>query len=179
MSRKLLAYPIAAVLFAVALGCHKKEVAPPPPPPPPPVVERTPEPVKRDDSEELARQRRERLTRAASEINSKIVYFDFDRSDIKPQFQSTLNSIADIMKEHTDLTLTVEGHCDERGTEAYNLALGERRANAAREFLVRAGVPASRIQTRSYGEERPVCTVSNESCWSQNRRDEFKATFQQ
>lgn len=168
------------LFFVVALGCHKKEVAPPPPPPPPPpVVQKAPEPVKTDDTELRARQRRERLTQAASTIAAKIVYFDFDKSDIKPEFQSALNEIAGIMKENTDLSLTVSGYCDERGTEAYNLALGERRSNSARDFLVSAGIPADRISTRSYGEENPVADCHDESCWSKNRRDEFKADFAQ
>jgi len=173
----MLVYPIAALMFALVLGCHKKEVAPPPPPPAPPVVEKAPEPVKQDDSEMLARQRRERLTKAAEQIAAKIVYFDFDKSNIKPEYQSVLTEIAGIMKDNSELTLLVSGYCDERGTEAYNLALGERRATSAQEFLVNAGVAASRITSKSWGEENPVADCHNESCWSKNRRDEFKAEF--
>jgi len=177
VSKKMFVYPIALMVFAVALGCHKKEVAPPPPPPAPPVVEKKAEPVKQDDSEMLARQRRERLTRAAEQIAAKVVYFDFDKSDVKPEYQSVLTEIAGILKENSELSLTIEGFCDERGTEAYNLALGERRATAAQEFLANAGVPASRISTKSWGEENPVADCHNESCWSKNRRDQFKAEF--
>jgi peptidoglycan-associated lipoprotein len=101
------------------------------------------------------------------------VYFDFDRSDIRPSEKSVLDANASWLQTNGDVLLIVEGHCDERGTEAYNLALGERRARSARDYLVAQGVAANRITTISYGEERPVCREHNEDCWSQNRRAAF------
>jgi peptidoglycan-associated lipoprotein len=103
----------------------------------------------------------------------KPVYFDFDRSDIRPSEKSVLDANAAWLQANGDVLLIVEGHCDERGTEAYNLALGERRARSARDYLVAQGVAANRITTISYGEERPVCREHNEDCWSQNRRAAF------
>jgi peptidoglycan-associated lipoprotein len=159
--------------MSMMLGCHKKE-APPPPPPPPPVVEKKPE-VKVDSTEIKARMRAEAVARAKSEINSSIVYFDYDKSDIRAEYRSVLSAIADKMKEYSEIRITVNGHCDERGTAAYNLALGERRANAAKMFLTDAGISDSRIDTKSWGEEQPAVEGHNEAAWSKNRRDGFQA----
>jgi peptidoglycan-associated lipoprotein len=98
------------------------------------------------------------------------VYFDYDRSDIKPEGRQTLQRQADWLKKYGNVTITVEGHCDERGTREYNLALGERRATAVKKMLVALGVPANRISTISYGKERPAVVGSNEAAWAQNRR---------
>jgi len=98
------------------------------------------------------------------------VFFDFDKFDLKPPARATLERQASWLKQYPQNTVTVEGHCDERGTREYNLALGERRANAAKNYLVSLGVAASRIKTISYGKERPVALGSNEAAWSQNRR---------
>jgi len=98
------------------------------------------------------------------------VFFDFDRSDIKPEGRQTLQRQADWLKKYGNVTITVEGHCDERGTREYNLALGERRATAVKKMLVALGVPANRISTISYGKERPAVVGSNEAAWAQNRR---------
>ena len=98
------------------------------------------------------------------------VFFDFDKSDIKAEGQTVLSRQADWLKRYPNVTVTVEGHCDERGTREYNLALGERRANAVRRALVALGIPQNRIQTISYGKERPAVVGSNEAAWAQNRR---------
>ena len=98
------------------------------------------------------------------------IYFDFDKSDLRPESQAQLAKNADWLKANPTYKATIEGHCDERGTNEYNLALGERRANAAKDYLVSLGVDASRLETISYGEEHPVCTESTESCWQRNRR---------
>ncbi len=103
----------------------------------------------------------------------KPVYFDFDRSDIRPAQAPVLDANARWLQTNREALVMVEGHCDERGTEAYNLALGERRARSARDYLVAQGVAADRITTVSYGEERPVCRDRDEGCWRQNRRAGF------
>ena len=176
MNKKFLVFPLAVfVLVIIALGCHKKE-APPPPPPPPPVVEKKPEPPKVDSTAIWARQRAEKVAKAKSAIEAKRIHFDFDKSDIKPEFRPVLMEIADMMKEFSEISIRIEGHCDERGTEAYNLALGERRANSARQFLIDSGVSGGRIDTKSWGEVRPAATGHNEEAWSKNRRDEFIVT---
>ena len=101
------------------------------------------------------------------------VFFDFDRYEIKPEAARTLDANIDWLKSNASVPVLIEGHCDERGTNAYNLALGERRAKATRDYLVARGVAAGRIVTISYGEERPACRERNEACWARNRRAHF------
>ena len=111
-------------------------------------------------------------------LSSRIqdAYFDYDKSDIRPDARDALTTNAATLKgiftDYPD-SVVVEGHCDERGSAEYNLGLGDRRATAAKEFLVQLGVPSDRLKTISYGKERPVCTESNESCWQKNRRAHF------
>jgi peptidoglycan-associated lipoprotein len=102
------------------------------------------------------------------------IHFDFDKYDIKAEDKPALKKIADWLIANSQVTLRVEGNCDDRGTNEYNLGLGERRANAAKAYLMSLGVPAARIKTISYGEEKPLCTEQNESCWLRNRRDHFE-----
>jgi peptidoglycan-associated lipoprotein len=104
------------------------------------------------------------------------IYFDFDRSDLKEDARARLTRNAEWLRAHPEFEVTIEGHCDERGTNEYNLALGERRASAARDYLVSLGVAGTRVRTLSYGEERPQCSDSAESCWSRNRRAHFVVT---
>ena len=98
------------------------------------------------------------------------VFFAFDKSDLSTEAQGTLDRQATWLKKYSAAKVTLEGHCDERGTREYNIALGERRAVAAKNYLVAAGIPASRINTISYGKERPAVVGSNEAAWAQNRR---------
>jgi peptidoglycan-associated lipoprotein len=98
------------------------------------------------------------------------VFFDLDQHSIRADAQTVLQKQAAWLKQYPQVKLLVEGHCDERGTREYNLALGDRRAYAVKEFLVSLGVDAARLQTKSYGKERPNCSESDESCWQQNRR---------
>ena len=101
------------------------------------------------------------------------IYFDFDQSTIKPEAARTLDANASWMKSNANHLILIEGHCDERGTNEYNLALGERRARSTMNYLVAQGVQANRITIISYGEERPVCTEKTEACWAKNRRAHF------
>ena len=103
----------------------------------------------------------------------KEVYFDFDKYDIRPEDAKTLDANATWLKSNADNLLLIEGHCDERGTNEYNLALGERRAKATMNYLVSQGIQANRITIISYGEERPVCNEKTEACWAKNRRANF------
>jgi len=98
------------------------------------------------------------------------VHFDYDKSDLRDDDKTVLQHQAAWLAKYPAVRATVEGHCDERGTREFNLALGAKRANSVKEYLVSLGVSASRLDTISYGKEKPVCTESNESCWSQNRR---------
>ncbi len=104
--------------------------------------------------------------------NLKDVFFDFDKYDIRPGDAKVLDTNAAWLKTNNSLVL-IEGHCDERGTNEYNLALGERRAKATMNYLVGQGVQANRITIISYGKERPICTEHNEACWAKNRRSHF------
>jgi len=103
----------------------------------------------------------------------KDVYFDFDKANIRPGDAKALDASAAYLKANPNLLVLIEGHCDERGTAEYNIALGERRAKAAVNYLVAQGIDASRFSTVSYGKERPVCSEKNEACWAKNRRDRF------
>jgi peptidoglycan-associated lipoprotein len=98
------------------------------------------------------------------------VYFDFNKAEVRTSDAATLNEQAVWLKKYPSITIVVEGHCDERGTREYNLALGERRANAVKEYLMSRGISANRVQTISYGKERPAVLGSNDSAWQQNRR---------
>jgi len=100
-------------------------------------------------------------------------FFDYDKADIRPDAREALQKSADFLKGYPNERFTIEGHCDERGSTEYNLALGQRRANAVKEYLVSLGIAADRISTTSWGKEKPFCTESNESCWQQNRRGHF------
>jgi peptidoglycan-associated lipoprotein len=98
------------------------------------------------------------------------VHFGFNQYNVEPGDQALLTRQAEWLNRYPSVRVTIEGNCDERGTREYNLALGARRANAVKEYLVSQGVSAGRIETISYGKERPICTQSDESCWAQNRR---------
>ena len=106
----------------------------------------------------------------------KDAFFDFDKSDIRPEARENLTKSADFLKANPSVTFTIEGHCDERGSVAYNLGLGDRRANAVKDFLVSLGISVDRIKTISYGKERPFCAEHDESCWQQNRRGHLVCT---
>jgi len=105
--------------------------------------------------------------------NVKDVYFDYDKSDVRGDQQSSIQADVAFLNAHANVNVTVEGHCDERGSTEYNIALGDKRASAVKNALTSAGVSASRIKTISYGKEKPFCSESNEACWQQNRRGHF------
>lgn len=104
------------------------------------------------------------------------VFFELDKSDLSAEGRSALSKDADWMKKWTTTVVTVEGHCDSRGSSEYNLALGDRRANVVKDYLVSLGVPAGRVTVVSKGKEQPFCSEESESCWQQNRRGHFLVT---
>jgi peptidoglycan-associated lipoprotein len=173
---------LAVAAVAAAPACGKKPApAPAPPPPvapeaPPPAPPPAPRPEAPPQVDEYARLR----AMSAEEIEKSgllgEVFFDFDRAEIRDADRATLTKNADALKRFDFLRVTVEGHCDERGTVEYNLALGERRARAAYDYLASLGVPADRLKTVSYGKEVPVCQASTEDCWQRNRRAHFTVT---
>jgi len=114
------------------------------------------------------------MARKVQEFQNEKIYFDFDKSNLKPQAQNVLKKKAAFLRENPAFYVLIEGNCDNRGTEEYNLALGEKRAMAARDFLVTLGISGGRIKTISYGELRPADPANNEAAWTLNRRDEFK-----
>jgi len=127
--------------------------APPPPPPPPP-------PALTDE---------QLLAQAITDI-----YFDYDKADLRPDAQQALARAAQVIAAHPNWQVRIEGNCDERGSSMYNLALGDRRANAAQQALIQGGVAASQLKSISYGKEKPVCSEATEDCWQRNRRDHFQ-----
>ena len=146
---------------------HFKILAPPPPSPSPAAVAPPPPPAAAMNLVE----------EAGKYLND--VFFDFDKSDIRPDQTARVDEAAKWLRDHSTIGITVEGHCDERGTREYNLALGERRANSVRDALVALGVDPAQIKTISYGKERPFCTehptekAAQEECWQQNRRGHY------
>ena len=181
-SALLLAVPVIALsLFLV--GCPKRPAttaasAPPPSGSPSPSAaapstapspSMTPSPVAPSTTPSATPPAPSEFTANA---NLKDIFFDFDKYDVRPNDAKTLDTNAAWLKSNNDLVL-IEGHCDERGTNEYNLALGERRAKATMNYLVAQGVQASRITIISYGKERPTCTEHSEACWAQNRRAHF------
>lgn len=111
---------------------------------------------------------------AVQAISDGVIYFAFNQYDISPEYREVLNQKAAVMRQYPNIRVRIEGHCDERGTQEYNLALGERRAKAAYEYLVLLGVNPNQLEIISYGKERPVVQGSGEEVWALNRRDNFK-----
>jgi peptidoglycan-associated lipoprotein len=179
---KKTALTVMALALATAFAACAK--TPPPPPPPPPVAPEAPPPAPppppKPEPAPVVDEYARLKAMSAEEIEKSgllaEVYFDFDRAVIRDQDRAALAKNADALKKFDFLKVTVEGHCDERGTVEYNLALGERRARAAYDYLVSLGVPADRLKTVSYGKEVPVCTQSSEDCWQRNRRAHFTVT---
>ena len=126
-----------------------------PPPPPPPAAAPSP------TDEDLFGQ------------NIKDIYFDYDKSNIRPDQEASVQSDMLFLNQHPNINFTIEGHCDDRGSTEYNLALGDQRANSVKNALTTSGINASRIKTISYGKEKPFCMEDNEVCWQENRRGHF------
>ena len=190
MNRKWTVWIVVPVLLVVLTGCPKKKpatpaedidvatttVTPPPepaedvaPPADPTVDDQVEDPLLSEDMQIVNDELRRRGFSAD-------VYFQYDEDSLSDESRERLARNAELLRSQPQFQITIEGHADERGTNEYNLALGERRANAVRDYLGSLGVGADRLRTLSYGEERPVCTEVEESCWSQNRRAHMVVT---
>ncbi len=172
---KRIGLTLAMVLvLAMSFGCAKKQVAVTPE-----AAGSTETSTSADDAAAQAnalaeKELAEALGKARMMITDSLVYFDFDKFDIKPEYRESLKEKAVVLKKFPQLRVLVEGHCDNRGTEEYNLALGERRARTVKEYLVVLGVSPSQVELISYGEERPAVEGSGEAVWAKNRRAAFK-----
>ncbi|MBI4654835.1 MAG: peptidoglycan-associated lipoprotein Pal [Nitrospirae bacterium] len=179
---------ILVLIAFVAIGCAKKYVKPPE------------EPAKAEDVKPKEVQREKETPKKVEVVTEKVlteavkeakvgpsiveehpfefkdVLFSFDKYDIRPDAKAVLDSIASRLNKNKNINVLIEGHCDERGTNEYNLALGEKRARAVKDYLVSQGITPARIDTISYGEEKPLCTEQNEDCYQKNRRAYFIVT---
>jgi peptidoglycan-associated lipoprotein len=187
-------FAVGVLLAVAAAGCHKKvpqqtaavpgasgqaampaplAVPPPPPSPAPPPAPAASVPSRLTDEDLFAR-------RTLDDVNAEHpladVFFDLDKSEIREDAKAPLSKDADWMKTWAGTTVMVEGHCDPRGSSEYNLALGSRRADAVKSYLVSLGVPADRLVVVSKGKEQPFCHDENDACWQQNRRGHFIVT---
>jgi len=190
MKRSHLGFVLTAVAaLSIASGCAKKKVAAAAPPAPQPAVSepsrpapapartqaaapvRTPQPTPRSNNMPDAATRA-RIDQLLAKIED--AYFDYDRHTLRPDAIEALKGdsteLRDILKDYPDYKLTIEGHCDERGSAEYNIALGQARADAAKSYLVGVGIPGQQLATVSYGKEKPACQEQTESCWQKNRR---------
>jgi len=183
-SRSLLVF---ALLAAAACGGKKPAETPAPAPAPAPIDSTAIKARMRQDSinaaEARARAAADAAARAAAQLQAQLsaevsamIHFDFDKADIKPEDQANLDRKAAILKANPGLSIQIAGNCDNRGSDEYNLALGNRRAAAAQRYLINQGVSASQITIVSYGEERPVNPANDEAAWAENRNDQFTPT---
>ena len=187
MNRKWMIWMVMATLLTFLYGCPKKKPATPPSDlnvetttvPASPTTPSTTQDVQQPAAPDVNDQTEDPLTSADMQVvNDELkrrgfspdIYFDYDEATLSDDTRDKLSRNADLLKSQPQFSMTLEGHADSRGTSEYNLALGERRANAVKQYLGSLGVGADRMRTLSYGEERPVCTEEVESCWSQNRR---------
>jgi peptidoglycan-associated lipoprotein len=180
---------VAAAAALLTTGCAKKKAAAAPPPPPAapaPVAAARPAPApapmrSTPPPRQVQAAVEPRVPNAATraridQLLARIedAYFDYNQATLRPDavtaLQADSTELRDILKDYPDYKLTVEGHCDERGSEEYNVALGEKRAETAKGYLVQIGIPSNQLNVVSYGKERPVCTDHDEACWQKNRR---------
>ncbi|MFQ3573550.1 MAG: peptidoglycan-associated lipoprotein Pal [Thermodesulfovibrionales bacterium] len=187
MKRHFFILIISIFLVWELVGCAPKTTPPPPSQPETPQTD-TKTPTERPSTPDRDKTPRETITERemqtakrddiksiVKELQSKIkdIYFDFDRYDIRDDAKPILRQVADALISNKKIKVVIEGHCDERGTREYNLGLGEKRANAAKQYLISLGLPSSRVETVSYGKEKPQCQDKTEECWAKNRRAHF------
>jgi len=196
-SSKLVIFAVAVVAM-IGVGCAKKKVAAQAPPPPsaPATAQAQSQPAQQQarattstpsstSTPQVSRmpnaQTRARIDTLLGRIED--AYFDYDKHTLRPDAIKALEAdsteLRDILKDYPDYKLTVEGHCDERGSAEYNMALGQERADAAKAYLVQVGIPSGQLSTVSYGKEKPICDSHDETCWQKNRRVHIVADSQQ
>ena len=171
---------LAAILGFVAFGCAERKAVVPTQPqemqqPQTKAPEESTKAKEKITEQERAKVESKDIPSKFEEISGmfKDIYFDYDKYDVREDAKQTLKAVADHLRKNTAQKVLIEGHCDERGTSEYNLGLGDKRAKSAKDFLVSLGVPSSRIETISYGKEKPVCSEHTEDCWAKNRRGHF------
>lgn len=179
---------LLAMLLVLGVSCAKKQVTTAEPGMEMTAEEAAAQQAAEDEAaareaERLRQEREARYRAEAAEMSAEAlrqrfeeenVHFDFDKYVLTPQAMMVLDEKAVYLRDNSRVRVLIEGHADERGTNEYNLALGDRRANSAKNYLIKSGVDASRFTTISYGEEQPLCNQRNESCWTKNRRAQFR-----
>ena len=169
-----------SILLALAFmnGCASKKKVVEEPPKQEVKKPEEPKPAPKPQVKQVPTKQVEEKVAELSESALETIYFDFDKSDIRADQRDRMNRNARLLNDNKTVKIRLEGNCDERGTNEYNMALGDRRANSVRQFLMDYGISDSRITTISYGEERPIDAGHNEDAWAKNRRCEFKITSQ-
>ncbi len=171
---------LAIILGLTVFGCAEKKPVPTlqqPEATKPPKVKEVEKPKKAPEkvSEEEVKVEQKEIPSKVEEITGmfKDIHFDYDKYDIRDDARITLRSVADYLTRNPANRMLIEGHCDDRGTSEYNLGLGDKRAKAAKDYLLSLGVPSTRVDVISYGKEKPLCTEQTEDCWATNRRGHF------
>lgn len=182
-SKILTGLAVATLTFSIA-ACQKKVASTPPPAPAPAAAQAAPsapEPARHEAAVQTAEAARPSMPDAATrariqDLLDKIqdAYFDYNQHTLRPDAEAVLQSnarqLGEIIRQYPDFRLTVEGYCDERGSDEYNIALGDARATQAKDYLASIGVPGNQLRTVSFGKEHPVCSEHDEACWQKNRR---------
>jgi peptidoglycan-associated lipoprotein len=165
----------AVFISATLIGCAQKQISAQP-------EQAVVKPSEAKKSESVTENQKtaveqEGLATSAREIGTRVndIHFAFDKYDLDAKAKETTKELATLLSK-TNAKVVIEGNCDERGTKEYNLALGDKRTNAAKQYLISLGIPSTRIDTISYGKEKPICTESTEECWAKNRTDHFVLT---
>ena len=174
----LVTLTVVLASFMLVTGCQKRTATRPETTVPPSAKEQPASEQEKKGLDKITEQKVESIASkdmAASSVEGKEgmfedILFDYDKYDVKESYRAALKAVSAWMVKNSSSSVSLEGHCDDRGTNEYILALGDRRAKAVKDFLVSLGVPSTRIETISYGEEKPVCTEQSEACWAKNRR---------
>lgn len=178
----VLTLTLIAVSFMLVTGCQQKKVTRPEETSTPPAAKEQPESAQQQKGPEKITEQKvgtvayEDMASSSGEGKEGMfedVLFDYDKYDVKESYKEEMQAVSAWMTKNSSATISLEGHCDDRGTNEYNLALGDRRAKSVKDFLISLGVQSSRIETISYGEEKPLCTEQSEECWAKNRRAHF------
>jgi len=168
---------LAVILALVAFGCAEKKAVKPTETQPTGTEQMGKEGESKEKitEQQMAKVESKEVPSKTEEVSGMFpdIHFDYDKYDIREDGKSVLKSVADYIIKNQTTRVLIEGHCDERGTSEYNIGLGDKRAKAAKDYLLSLGVPSSRISTISYGKEKPHCAEHAEECWAKNRRDQF------